>query len=198
MRSTRPETVARRCAGPSAFADAIPIPLAAGLVRRRQRSAQQGFRRFLRTRALVRSPSRIWREGQFPAIITRFELINPHPSAYLSHTVHPPRAVCVARRATHPADPSRQWAHRAPCNVDGSTRASLRAHPVDAFRCGSQSDRQVGNRVFPKESPVLPSFSPALLALADGTVFRGYSIGAPGHTIGEVVFNTAITGYQKS
>ncbi|QGZ61869.1 glutamine-hydrolyzing carbamoyl-phosphate synthase small subunit [Paraburkholderia acidisoli] len=44
---------------------------------------------------------------------------------------------------------------------------------------------------------MLPLFSPALLALADGTVFRGYSIGAPGHTIGEVVFNTAITGYQE-
>ncbi|HEY3597208.1 MAG TPA: glutamine-hydrolyzing carbamoyl-phosphate synthase small subunit [Paraburkholderia sp.] len=44
---------------------------------------------------------------------------------------------------------------------------------------------------------MLPSFSPALLALADGTVFRGYSIGAAGHTIGEVVFNTAITGYQE-
>jgi carbamoyl-phosphate synthase small subunit len=44
---------------------------------------------------------------------------------------------------------------------------------------------------------VLPSFSPALLALADGTVFRGYSIGAAGHTIGEIVFNTAITGYQE-
>ncbi|MEJ2767637.1 glutamine-hydrolyzing carbamoyl-phosphate synthase small subunit [Mycetohabitans sp. B46] len=44
---------------------------------------------------------------------------------------------------------------------------------------------------------MLPSFSPALLALADGTVLRGYSIGATGHTIGEVVFNTAITGYQE-
>lgn len=44
---------------------------------------------------------------------------------------------------------------------------------------------------------MLPSFSPALLALADGTIFRGYSIGASGHTIGEVVFNTAITGYQE-
>lgn len=44
---------------------------------------------------------------------------------------------------------------------------------------------------------MLPSFPPALLALADGTVFRGYSIGAPGHTIGEVVFNTAMTGYQE-
>ncbi|PLC39954.1 carbamoyl-phosphate synthase small subunit [Ralstonia pickettii] len=44
---------------------------------------------------------------------------------------------------------------------------------------------------------MLPSFPPAILALADGTVFRGYSIGAAGHTIGEVVFNTAITGYQE-
>jgi carbamoyl-phosphate synthase small subunit len=37
----------------------------------------------------------------------------------------------------------------------------------------------------------------ALLALADGTVFIGNSIGAPGSTIGEVVFNTAMTGYQE-
>ena len=44
---------------------------------------------------------------------------------------------------------------------------------------------------------MLPSFPPAILALADGTVFRGYSIGAAGHTIGDVVFNTAITGYQE-
>ncbi len=38
---------------------------------------------------------------------------------------------------------------------------------------------------------------PALLALADGTVFRGESIGAPGAAAGEVVFNTAMTGYQE-
>lgn len=44
---------------------------------------------------------------------------------------------------------------------------------------------------------MLPSFPIALLALADGTVFRGYSIGAQGHTIGEVVFNTSMTGYQE-
>ena len=37
----------------------------------------------------------------------------------------------------------------------------------------------------------------AVLALADGTVFRGVSIGATGHTVGEVVFNTALTGYQE-
>jgi carbamoyl-phosphate synthase small subunit len=41
------------------------------------------------------------------------------------------------------------------------------------------------------------SFPPALLALADGTVFHGISIGAQGTTAGEVVFNTAITGYQE-
>jgi carbamoyl-phosphate synthase small subunit len=38
---------------------------------------------------------------------------------------------------------------------------------------------------------------PAILALADGTVFVGTSIGATGSTSGEVVFNTAITGYQE-
>ncbi|WP_372827463.1 glutamine-hydrolyzing carbamoyl-phosphate synthase small subunit [Polaromonas sp.] len=37
----------------------------------------------------------------------------------------------------------------------------------------------------------------AILALADGTVFIGNSIGAPGSTVGEVVFNTAMTGYQE-
>ena len=37
----------------------------------------------------------------------------------------------------------------------------------------------------------------AILALADGTVFTGTSIGAAGHTVGEVVFNTAMTGYQE-
>jgi len=46
-------------------------------------------------------------------------------------------------------------------------------------------------------SPLLPSFPPAVLALADGTIFPGFSIGAPGETTGEVVFNTALTGYQE-
>ncbi|MBB2775227.1 UNVERIFIED_ORG: carbamoyl-phosphate synthase small subunit [Comamonas terrigena] len=41
------------------------------------------------------------------------------------------------------------------------------------------------------------SFPSAILALADGTVFVGNSIGAQGTTVGEVVFNTAITGYQE-
>ena len=38
---------------------------------------------------------------------------------------------------------------------------------------------------------------PAILALADGTLFKGVAIGASGHTVGEVVFNTAMTGYQE-
>lgn len=38
---------------------------------------------------------------------------------------------------------------------------------------------------------------PAILVLADGTVFKGISIGASGSTVGEVVFNTAMTGYQE-
>lgn len=39
--------------------------------------------------------------------------------------------------------------------------------------------------------------TPALLVLEDGSVFRGTSIGAEGSTVGEVVFNTAMTGYQE-
>src|SRR6185369_17678336 len=44
---------------------------------------------------------------------------------------------------------------------------------------------------------LLPATAPAVLALADGTLFRGRAIGAPGHAVGEVVFNTAMTGYQE-
>jgi len=43
----------------------------------------------------------------------------------------------------------------------------------------------------------MANFEPAVLVLADGTVFRGRSIGATGAAVGEVVFNTAITGYQE-
>ncbi len=43
----------------------------------------------------------------------------------------------------------------------------------------------------------LPSFPPAVLVLADGSAFIGTAIGALGSTVGEVVFNTAMTGYQE-
>src|SRR5690606_18207714 len=45
-----------------------------------------------------------------------------------------------------------------------------------------------------RRPPVTP---PAILALEDGTVFEGVSVGAPGLSVGEVVFNTAMTGYQE-
>ena len=44
---------------------------------------------------------------------------------------------------------------------------------------------------------MLPDLPLAVLALADGTVFRGHSIGAPARASGELVFNTAMTGYQE-
>lgn len=43
----------------------------------------------------------------------------------------------------------------------------------------------------------MPQRKSAILVLADGTVFRGISIGAEGSSVGEVVFNTAMTGYQE-
>jgi len=49
-------------------------------------------------------------------------------------------------------------------------------------------------------APLLPirgNGAAAILALADGTIFRGVAIGARGHSVGEVVFNTAMTGYQE-
>ncbi len=45
--------------------------------------------------------------------------------------------------------------------------------------------------------PLIPPSTPAILALADGTVFHGRSIGAEGQASAEVVFNTAMTGYQE-
>ena len=64
-----------------------------------------------------------------------------------------------------------------------------------------KSDLGFALGVIHPEIPVLLSlkgnFPPAILALADGTVFLGNSIGATGATTGEVVFNTAMTGYQE-
>jgi carbamoyl-phosphate synthase small subunit len=48
----------------------------------------------------------------------------------------------------------------------------------------------------PKES-IVSQFPPAILVLADGTIFKGQGIGAVAATVGEVVFNTALTGYQE-
>src|SRR5487761_2198811 len=45
---------------------------------------------------------------------------------------------------------------------------------------------------------LFPAHTQGILALADGTVLRGRAIGAIGHAVGEVVFNTAMTGYQET
>ena len=47
------------------------------------------------------------------------------------------------------------------------------------------------------ELSLLPVSPPAILVLADGSRFTGTSIGSPGQTCGEVVFNTSLTGYQE-
>ena len=57
--------------------------------------------------------------------------------------------------------------------------------------------RALGAQIPESSLQLLPDLPPALLALADGTTFIGTSIGAAGHTVGEVVFNTALTGYQE-
>ena len=49
-----------------------------------------------------------------------------------------------------------------------------------------------------ENSPAWPDLKPtALLVLADGTVFEGFGLGAEGHAVGEVCFNTAMTGYEE-
>ena len=50
----------------------------------------------------------------------------------------------------------------------------------------------------PENAPAWPDHKPtALLVLADGTVLEGFGLGAEGHAVGEVCFNTAMTGYQE-
>ena len=51
--------------------------------------------------------------------------------------------------------------------------------------------------ITPGARALFSAHAQALLALADGTVLRGRAIGAMGHATGEVVFNTAMTGYQE-
>lgn len=75
----------------------------------------------------------------------------------------------------------------------------VRASP--AFHVQARIDTTLIRTRFetPSREPLLPALDrqPAILALADGTVFRGVSIGAQTHASGEVVFNTAMTGYQE-
>ena len=74
------------------------------------------------------------------------------------------------------------WSHRSRSSspVDGEQSATI-AKLLEIFL----------------SSLLLPKSGLAILALADGTVFRGVSIGAPVARVGEVVFNTSMTGYQE-
>jgi len=65
------------------------------------------------------------------------------------------------------------------------------------LQSGTGTRRSRSAHLAPNEPAAVPVPPPALLALADGTVFRGTSAGAAGLASGEVVFNTAITGYQE-
>src|SRR5690606_24326313 len=69
---------------------------------------------------------------------------------------------------------------------------------------GSRSHRRTCGQVIRRTRPcernktlTSPTMPPALLELEDGTVFSGIGIGAEGLSVGEVVFNTAMTGYQE-
>lgn len=68
-----------------------------------------------------------------------------------------------------------------------SNRAAMRNHFQESNSMTS----------FSSSAALCPPFLPAVLALADGTVFEGYSVGASGETVGEVVFNTSMSGYQE-
>ena len=68
------------------------------------------------------------------------------------------------------------------------------ASPLDRPELAGHPDPTRSRPLFPL---LLPDHAQAVLALADGTVFQGVAIGAAGETSGEVVFNTAMTGYQE-
>src|SRR5882757_4625644 len=57
--------------------------------------------------------------------------------------------------------------------------------------------KREGREAFPAFRIHMSNLEKAVLVLADGTIFHGRSIGATGAAVGEVVFNTAITGYQE-
>jgi carbamoyl-phosphate synthase small subunit len=81
--------------------------------------------------------------------------------------------------------------HRAFDPLDRTTR-DARPRRVDEKTAMNAPDVNLAT-----SAALFPPVMPALLALADGTVFRGQAIGATGTAVGEVVFNTAMTGYQE-
>src|SRR5512138_3698390 len=68
----------------------------------------------------------------------------------------------------------------------------MSAFPVSTSAAMNAPDPSVAS-----STALFPPSVPAVLALADGTIFRGRAIGAAGVAVGEVVFNTSMTGYQE-
>lgn len=69
--------------------------------------------------------------------------------------------------------------------------ASLNSHMSGIYQLSTSSLTGLFKLMFD------PAAQPALLVLEDGSIYRGWSFGATGTTMGEVVFNTGMTGYQE-
>lgn len=94
-----------------------------------------------------------------------------------------------------------RWRER-PGSATIRTRRITKAGPVpdrtSAFFCNRISVKRRRDFGSPLGSQSeIPVTQAAILVLEDGTVFEGESVGAPGLSVGEVVFNTAMTGYQE-
>ena len=121
------------------------------------------------------------------------------------------RRTASASSSTHRSQTSRQiYRRRARCARRRSRTPQCRAGSGTASACSTwptcwtSVDRERRSGGTNPLSCRLPAFriqmrnsQKPLLVLADGTVFRGRSIGAHGAAVGEVVFNTAMTGYQE-
>src|SRR5262249_39230650 len=77
------------------------------------------------------------------------------------------------------------------------TRKPLSKQVAAPTRHGSVSQASIGNDGQPDHHGWADPKPTALLVLADGTVLEGMGFGATGHAVGEVCFNTAMTGYQE-
>src|SRR5574340_50536 len=98
-----------------------------------------------------------------------------------------------SRRYNSKVYPERGGRTPAPFCISNNARGR---HAVRA-RPGATRRRPLRPENRTNRSMHVPDFPPAILALADGTVFRGVGIGATGASVGEVVFNTAMSGYQE-
>jgi len=84
--------------------------------------------------------------------------------------------------------------YAAPAHIEAAPPFTYNFHFKEA---GGAQARPAFRIYFSNQGFTVPSYAPAMLVLKEGTVFHGTSIGAAGNAVGEVVFNTAIIGYQE-